>query len=257
MKQEIVKHIKGRLLEIEKEHDVQIIYAIESGSRAWGFESVDSDYDVRFIYIHKKDWYLNVFPKRDVIEYPIIDDFDYSGWDIKKALFLLNKSNPVLFEWLRSPIIYMKSEPHYKTIKKVSDEYFSPISSTFHYLHMAIGNFREYLKKDKVRIKKYFYVLRPILACMWIEKFNESPPMEFENLLGLIKNDESIYSCIIELLSRKRSGKELGLEKRIDPLNLFIEKKLEYFQSITSEYEKQKKPKKEHLDSIFRDLLNM
>ena len=213
MKQEIINLIKKRLLEVEKEHDVQIIYAIESGSRAWGFESVDSDYDIRFIYMHSKDWYLNVFGKRDVIEYPIIDDFDYSGWDLKKALFLLNKSNPVLFEWLRSPIIYMKSNSHFKILKKVSEEYFSPISSTYHYLHMAKGNYREYLKKDKVRIKKYFYVLRPIFACMWIEQFKESPPIEFENLLELIETDKSIYNNIIELLSRKRAGNEFGIEK--------------------------------------------
>ena len=90
--------ITKRLAEIEVEHEVEILYAIESGSRAWGFESTDSDYDVRFIYKHKLEWYLNVLPKRDVIEYPIVDILDYSGWDLRKSLFLLNKSNPVLFE---------------------------------------------------------------------------------------------------------------------------------------------------------------
>lgn len=255
MKQKIKRNIKKRLIEIEKEHNVKILYALESGSRAWGFESKDSDYDVRFIYMHRPEWYLNVFSKRDVIEYPIVDEFDFAGWDLKKALFLLSKSNPVLFEWLQSPIVYMKMESHYKLIKNVSEKYFSFISSTYHYLHMAKGNFCEYLKKDEVRIKKYFYVLRPILACMWIEQYKESPPMEFEILLNLIKKDKLIYDHIIDLLSRKRVGNELGREKRIEPLNNFIEKKLNYFEGISAEYEKQEKPKEEYLDSIFRCLL--
>ena len=100
--------VKERLLEIEKEKQVKILYAVESGSRAWGFESLDSDYDIRFIYAHNKNWYLNILPKKDVIEYPIVNDFDYSGWDLRKTMFLVNKSNPVLFEWLKSPIVYYK-----------------------------------------------------------------------------------------------------------------------------------------------------
>ncbi|MDC7219444.1 MAG: nucleotidyltransferase domain-containing protein [Spirochaetales bacterium] len=233
MTPETIPHIKTRLTEIETEHNVQILYAVESGSRAWGFESTDSDYDVRFIYKHQTDWYLNVFPKRDVIEYPIVDEYDYAGWDIKKTLFLMSKSNPVLFEWLRSPI-----------------------SSTYHYLHMARGNFREYLKRDEVRIKKFFYVLRPILACMWIEQFKESPPMEFEDLLTLIDSDKAVYNQIIDLLARKRAGKELGLEPRIDDLNRFIETKLEHFDHISKKYEKLEKPNGEFLDETFRTLLS-
>ena len=110
MEQRIIETIKNRLLEIEKEQNVKILYAVESGSRAWGFESVDSDYDVRFIYAHSKNWYLNILPKRDVIEYPIEDELDYSGWDLRKTMFLINKSNPVFFEWLRSPIVYIKDD---------------------------------------------------------------------------------------------------------------------------------------------------
>jgi uncharacterized protein len=78
-----IEIIQKKLTEIETELNIKIIYAVESGSRAWGFESTDSDYDVRFIYVHHKNWYLNILPKRDVIEYPIIDEFDYSGWDLR------------------------------------------------------------------------------------------------------------------------------------------------------------------------------
>ncbi len=257
MEQKIKNYIIKRLYEIEKEHNIEILYAVESGSRSWGFESADSDYDVRFIYRHQESWYLQVLPKRDVIEYPIIDDFDYSGWDLKKALFLLNKSNPVLFEWLRSPIVYIKNDGFYKIFLKSANEYFSKILSTYHYLHMAKGNYREYLKKDLVKIKKYFYVLRPVLACMWIEKYGNSPPMEFDSLLKLIESNKALYDQIIELLKRKKAGTELGLGERIDEINNFIEHKFIHFDTVESEYGKQTKPDEEYLNSVFRELLQV
>ena len=163
MNQEIIKIVKDKLLKIGKENNVKILYAVESGSRAWGFESLDSDYDIRFIYAHEIKWYLNILPKKDVIEYPIVNEFDYSGWDLRKTMFLLNKSNPVFFEWLRSPIVYYKDNFFYNTMEQLSKEYFSPISSVYHYLHMANGNYRQFLQTDEVKIKKYFYVLRPIM----------------------------------------------------------------------------------------------
>ena len=170
---EIRKNIAKTLTRIENDYEVEILFAIESGSRAWGLESTDSDYDVRFVYRHKPNWYFNVLPKRDVIELPIVGIDDYSGWDIRKALFLLNKSNPVLFEWLRSPIVYSEETTETDLLRKAAGEYFSPISSIYHYLHMATGNNREYLQGSQVKIKKYFYVLRPLFACMWIEDRND------------------------------------------------------------------------------------
>jgi len=255
LEDKIIKHIQNRLSGIEEEHKIEIIYAVESGSRAWGFESTDSDYDVRFIYRHSVDWYLSIVPGRDVIEYPIIDDFDYSGWDIKKTLFLLNKSNPVLFEWMRSPVIYKKYKPAYDLLNSASKEFFSTISSIYHYLYMAKGNYREYLKKDQVRTKKYFYVLRPILACMWIKEFNEPPPMEFEKLLSLISSEQSLLKEILALLDRKRRGVELGVEKRINIINEFIEHKFDYFETVVTEYQEQEKPDRKKLDFVFRSIL--
>jgi predicted nucleotidyltransferase len=155
---------------------VEILYAVESGSRAWGFESLDSDYDVRFIYKNEVNWYLTVLPRRDVIEIPIEDLMDYSGWDLRKSFFLMNKSNPVLFEWLKSPIVYKKNEKFYEIFAEIAKEYFSPVATIYHYLHMASRNYKEYLKRDLVKTKKYFYVLRPLLACKWVELKNVAPP---------------------------------------------------------------------------------
>jgi uncharacterized protein len=254
MKQEIKAIIQNRLPQIEKEHSVKILYAVESGSRAWGFESVDSDYDVRFIYTHPKNWYLNILPKRDVIEYPINDEFDYSGWDLRKTLFLLNKSNPVLFEWLKSPIVYYKNDYFYSIMEELSKPYFSPISSIYHYLHMAKLNYKEYLQTDEVKMKKYFYVLRPIMSCMWIETKEESPPIEFDVLLTQIE-DKALVESINELLAKKKSGVELGMEPKIPIINDFIEEKLLHFERATQSFDPKKKPDQRLLEDGFIRIL--
>jgi predicted nucleotidyltransferase len=254
MEQRILEIVRKRLLEIEKEHSVTILYAVESGSRAWGFESLDSDYDIRFIYAHRKNWYLNILPKQDVIEYPIINEFDYSGWDLRKTMFLMNKSNPVLFEWLKSPIVYYKDNDSYKVLEQLSKNYFSPISSIYHYLHMASGNYRQYLQSDEVKIKKYFYVLRPIMACMWIESHKESPPMEFDKLLTQM-TDIELLGTINELLKKKKSGIELGTEPKIAVINNFMENKLQYFENIVNTFDPKNKPTQELLEEGFIKIL--
>ncbi|MDR1902964.1 MAG: nucleotidyltransferase domain-containing protein [Treponema sp.] len=242
--------ISKKLSDIEKEHDIKIVYAVESGSRAWGFASLDSDYDVRFIYVHKKNWYLNILPKRDVVEYPITGEWDIAGWDLRKALFLMNKSNPVLFEWLKSPIVYYKNDYVYKIIERLSKDYFSPIASVYHYLHMANGNYREFLQSSEVKIKKYFYVLRPILACLWIENYNESPPMEFDTLITQIQ-DTALLEQINELLKRKKFGIELGAGPRIKLINEFIEKTIVHLEETVKDFNPRKKPKQELLEEGF------
>lgn len=253
----IRKKIENKLAIIETEYNVEILFAIESGSRAWGFESLDSDYDVRFIYKHQTDWYLSVLPQRDVIEIPIQELMDYSGWDLRKAFFLMNKSNPVLFEWLRSPIIYKKNEKFYEIFFDISKEYFSPIGTVYHYLKMAARNYREYLKKEKVRVKKYFYVLRPLLACAWVEQKQSSPPMEFEILLNEVLTDNVVRQEIDALLLKKRNGVELGEENRIEILNLFIESKIVYFEKLVANFNPALKPESTKMDFTFRKILGL
>lgn len=152
--------------------------AVESGSRAWGFASPDSDYDVRFIYVRPREDYLRLDPLRDVIELPINNMLDINGWDLQKTLRLLYKSNPTSFKWFSSPIVYKETEFADK-FRNIMDDYFSSKCSLYHYISMAEDNYREYLKREMVRAKKYFYVLRPVLACLWIFDKGTALPMLF------------------------------------------------------------------------------
>lgn len=164
------------LTQIESQYEVRVLYAVESGSRAWGFASVDSDYDVRFIYVHRRDWYLTIFEGRDVIEEMLPLDLDVSGWDLRKALKLLQKSNPPLIEWLGSPILYRESPEFMTKLRKIAGEGYSAKHCAHHYLSMAHSNFRTYLQSDRVRAKKYLYVLRPLMAARWVVEGKGIPP---------------------------------------------------------------------------------
>jgi uncharacterized protein len=250
MRDEILK----RLDQIEHEENVSIVYACESGSRAWGFESTDSDWDVRFIYVHQQDWYLSidVEEKRDVIERPINDELDISGWDLRKALKLLRKSNPPLLEWLSSPIIYQETGKTADELRRAAAEFYSPISAFHHYLHMAQGNNREFLKGELVRVKKYFYVLRPLLAIRWIENDSTQPvPMEFQKLVDSCVDSSEVRTSIDDLLTRKRAGRELDREPKINVLSDFIDAELARLEKLT--VRESEKPDFEKLNEIFRD----
>ena len=139
--------IVNKLNEIGQKEHVKILLAVESGSRAWGFVSPDSDYDVRFIYVRPEKEYLKLNSARDVIEEPIHDMLDINGWDLQKALKLLYKSNPTLFEWCYSPIIYKETE-FADNLRSVMKNYFSVKRSLYHYISMAEGNYRGYLKEE-------------------------------------------------------------------------------------------------------------
>ncbi|AJY74299.1 nucleotidyltransferase domain-containing protein [Paenibacillus beijingensis] len=253
---DVRRQIIAELERIEKEENVRILYACESGSRAWGFPSKDSDYDVRFIYIRPEEWYLSIFEKRDVIERPISDMLDISGWDLRKALNLFRKSNPPLLEWLQSPIVYLENYSTAEQIRRISPYTFSPRSCMYHYLHMAKGNYREYLQGEQVKIKKYFYVLRPILACEWIEKHNAMPPIEFDRLVDdLVPEGSELKAIILDLLTRKKAGDEMDYEPKINPINEFLEERMAYYERTASGMHAADGGQDQLLDELFRSTL--
>lgn len=249
--------IGNKLLQIEKEQNVYIFYACESGSRAWGFPSANSDYDVRFLYIRRKDWYLSidVDVKRDVIECPITDDLDISGWDLRKALGLLRNSNPPLLEWLSSPIVYLQDDPLIEKFRNLVPVCYSPTACIYHYLHMARGNYREYLKGEEVSVKKYFYVLRPLLAIRWIEEFSDVVPMEFGIMVESLIDEPLLKSEILNLIERKRQGEELKREPRIAAISDYIESEIERLRTKTIG-KRGEKPITKILNIAFREMID-
>jgi len=249
--------IRKALEAIEDEHSLKILYACESGSRAWGFESQDSDYDVRFIYVHPPDWYLSIDLewKRDVLELPIDDHLDINGWDFRKALQLFRKSNPPLLEWLGSPIVYLEysSLPH--KLRDLLKFYHVPKACANHYLHMARGNFRDYLQGEEVWLKKYLYVLRPLLAVLWIEKGLGVVPTEFQKVVDATVEDTTLLKAIRNLLDQKKKGAELDRGPRVPTISEFIEENLNRLESSSFKF-KPNPPPVELLNRLFREILD-
>lgn len=221
--------IMASLHDIEQRHDVTVLFACESGSRGWGFASPDSDYDVRFVYVNRLPWYLTVAPQRDVIELPISGDLDVNGWDLRKALDLMRESNPTLLEWLRSPIVYREEADTMPRFRALSQALFSNVRAWNHYSSMAKKNFREHLQAEKVRYKKYLYVLRPLLAARWIRTQPGVPPMRFAELAQRtldVTHDAALIAEIDALLEVKMRAGEAATSPRWRGIHAFIESEL-------------------------------
>jgi len=219
------------LAELERRHDVTVLFACESGSRGWGFASPDSDYDVRFIYVNRLPWYLTVEPQRDVIEQPISGDLDVNGWDLRKALQLMRESNPTLLEWLRSPIVYREEAEAMQRFRALADAAFSNVRAYHHYVSMARKNLREHLLGEVVRYKKYLYVLRPLLAARWIRERRGVPPMRFAELAQATLSDPALIDEINALLEVKMRAGESATSPRWHGIHAFIEQELADAQS--------------------------
>jgi predicted nucleotidyltransferase len=245
--------IEAELDRIEREKGVCIVYACESGSRAWGFESSDSDYDVRFLYVRPTEYYLRIVPGGDTIEVPIDELLDVSGWDLHKAMQLLRKSNPPLLEWLQSPLVYRQRSGAVRRLRDLLPQYYQPAACHYHYLHMAQGNYRDYLQGDTVWLKKYFYVLRPVLACLWIERGYGVVPIEFQTLVERVLAEGDVSAAVRDLLRRKRAGEELDRGPRIPVLSTFLAQELDRLSALPAP--PAARPSSAELDQAFRECL--
>lgn len=236
---EMMTLVPQKLREIEAKYDVEVLWAIESGSRAWGFESPDSDFDVRFIYKHKPDFYLALDKGRDVIELPIDETWDVSGWDLDKTLKLLFKSNPTLFEWLQSPIVYRHSD-FIERIRQQEQTYFSEKKMLHHYLNTAKGHMQKYLLSEQVKPKKYFYALRPILACRWIEKYHTIPPILFDDLVHDLLPEE-MKPHVATLLDLKINHPEETLISPLLPIQDYLEESIREMEAYVQTVQEEKR----------------
>lgn len=238
----------------EKSENIKILHAVESGSRAWGFASPDSDYDVRFIYVRPENFYLRLDKTRDVIESEFNDIYDINGWDIAKTLRLLHNSNPTVFEWIHSPIVY-RTHNIIKEITPEIDTFFSCKSGIYHYVSTALSN-SKYLKNEYIKYKKYFYVIRPLLACNWILENKTPPPVLFSVLVSAVA-DESIKPVISGLIRVKTETPETVAGKHIPELDSFIEKNIINIKKYASSMPDDRKNNWSEINEMFRKFLDI
>ncbi len=200
-----LNEIRSLLESLETEYDISIIHAVESGSRAWGFASADSDYDIRFIYHHKPSWYITAFDKKDHIDMAIDGDLDTGGWDIGKALRLLYKGNAVVHEWLRSPLVYHSLPQKHDALKQFANQAFNPAAAFYHYFSQV----KKRLTEDKTRsnAKAFLYGYRSLLCARWIAENASAPPVIFQVLVEKYLNTPQL-TALQSVLEQKSLGKE-------------------------------------------------
>ncbi len=251
---DIEKEISKKLDEIEEKEGVRILHAVESGSRAWGFASPDSDYDVRFVYVRPEKDYLRLDEPRDVIEWQLDEVLDINGWDLKKALRQFFKGNATLFEWSGSPIVY-RTTSDWEKVRKISKQYFSEKAAVYHYYGTANSTFQGYLLGDTVRYKKYFYALRPLLAARYIEKYHEAPPVLFDDLL---KPDipQNLKAAIDELLEMKKKTTEGEENPHMPVIRTFVETEIARQKEIADALPDDHNKDWTALNTIFREMIS-
>ncbi len=221
--------IQRKLAEIAQAHKIRILLAIESGSRAWGFPSTNSDYDVRFVYVRHLDDYLSIKEFRDVIETqiyyePLLGTLeDLNGWDIRKALYLALKSNPVLFEWIQSPIRYAIDESAVQSLFEFCKENVNLDLMKNHYYKLTFNAWRQ-IEEDhhEVKVKLYCYGLRPALMLDWLNKFHSVPPMDIHSLVYTLIKDSKLENTIAELVTLKATALEEQKISRNSLIDSFI-----------------------------------
>lgn len=213
--------VAAALRNLERGHGIRVLYACESGSRAWGFPSPDSDYDVRFIYCHPPQWYLSLDEGRDTLEFPIDDELDLSGWELRKTLRLLRGSNAALLEWLQSPVVYHEALHFRAEVQPLLPACFRPQAALHHYLGLVRRGLESDLVGEEVRLKRLFYALRSALAARWIRERHTLSPMEFALLRELLPLE--LNAEVDELLRRKVTANEKTVVPRPAQLLAFLQ----------------------------------
>ena len=233
--------MRSRIIEtlrsIEEAHKVTVLYACESGSRAWGFASADSDYDVRFLYVRPMDWYLSVDERKDVIEVPVDDKLDINGWDLRKSLSLLRRSNSVILEWLASPVRYLTHDSYVPLLIELSRRAFQPRSSCRHYLGMAKRSLAVCQTEEQVKIKSYLYALRPMLCSRWIVKFGKQAPMLIDDLIAefLPGQHDGLRQYIDDIIRIKKGKNEQDRINRSPEFENYLRLQLEELETLLPE----------------------
>ena len=254
--QEMENVILGHLHAIEQEHDVKVLLAVATGSRAWGWDSPSSDWDVRFIYVHKPEWYFKIESQRDVIEKMTDDNVDLAGWELRKALYLLKRNNPSLLEWLNSSTVFCSDEEFGCRIHEIEANFFNPVKSMYHYNGMYNKYNERYFGEDGFPIKGFIYYLRGVLSCKWIETRMSLPPTRFSDLLDATVEDQKIRSMIDDVIKIKKGL--LKSDKQVVDASLvdYAHRLAEYYNSVIGSFRAElNEAPADVLDSILYDMV--
>lgn len=221
--------IQKKIHKIEHENGVKILFALESGSRAWGFPSTDSDFDVRFIYVRPLEDYLRINSKNDFLDFPINDELDINGWDLRKFIKHIYASNATPFEWMQSPIFYSKEKEFYQMVYEILPDFYCQQTVVHHYLGLLKKQILQ-LNSEQIKLKTFFYILRSLLAAEYCLKQNHFPPMQLDELLFLVDSD-SLKIEILNLIEIKAKATESETSQISTQLFLYLH---ELFQEIST-----------------------
>jgi len=251
----IKKSIINKLSNIEQLHNVKILLAIESGSRGWGFAAANADYDCRFIYAHKTEKYLSILEMDEFIDYELNETFDIRGYDLKRVLKYIMKSQATINEWLSSNVIYINNGPVTKKLSKLAADFFNPIPVSYHYLSLAKKMLAEITVADEAKIKKYFYILRPIANLNYIQQYGKMPYMEYDKTLGATTPPSGVATAIQALKKQKAAL----LEHDKIPQHMFLidyfNSEISRFESVLKEMKHEKNTNYTPLDEAFREII--
>lgn len=248
----IIQNIQDKLTEMERVHDCRILFAIESGSRAWGFASQDSDYDVRCVYYHPVEKYLSINSMRDVIEWELNDVYDINGWDIRKALQLAMRSNITIFEWAYSPVIYRTSRWH-EEFRAVISSVLQPELLAARYVGMAESTYKRYLTMAEPPVKQYFYAIRPLLAAHWVLESGRAAPVPFAELRHLLPPDMEEEINTLLVLRRDHTEKaRVGLRPKALE---YICREIESLHRVLEPFSRKEELPTARLDVFFRRIV--
>lgn len=253
--QEMMILVPQKLKEIEEQYGIKILFAAESGSRSWRTAAPDADFDVRFIYIRKPEAYLRLDQVRDTLEFPIEDGWDMSGWDLDKTLRLLYKSNPRIYEWFHSPIVYTERE-FAKRFEPIMNQYFSEKSAVYHYLNMARQQKEHFLQADTVKLKKYLYAIHPLMAAQWVLDNHTPPPVVFQKLMDA-QLPEDIRVEMTHMVEKKMIYPEQKMIPRQPRLDQFIQETIQRVSVAASELADTAEPAWELLNAFFLSELSL
>lgn len=246
--------VLSELNRMEREYGVKILYAVQAGSRAWGFHSPKSDWDIRFIYKHSLEWYLSLEKKSDVIEKQVNEDLEISGWDLRKALNLFKKSNPSMLEWLHTKERLIANQHFCESVLPLETELFSAVSCYYHYLSMSKSNWNKWLNGEVKSPKLSLHLLRGILCCLWIKEYETFPPVKFQTLYEQTVKDRRVCDELSSVVELKKAGAET-IDINVTTLYSFIEAEMEKLSRTSPTFRDHKIVRHEEINTVFRGLV--